>query len=83
MAAPVDWQGLTGFGSEREDVVCVEATCPTGCEPALLKELPVRLPSATEARKAQGRVFFDVPLADVAKVLELRQALFLCKPFFC
>ena len=57
MAAPVDWEGLTGFGDEAQDVVCIEATCPSGLEPALLKELPVRLPSATGARKAQASGF--------------------------
>ena len=53
MAKPVDWEGLTGFLRGHEEVVCIEATCPTGCEPALLTELSDRMPSASNARKHQ------------------------------
>jgi len=72
MAKPVDWEGLTGYQNGHEEVVCIEATCPTGCEPALLTELSARMPSASNARKHQGRVFFDIPLTEVPKVLDLR-----------
>lgn len=72
MAAAVDWDGLTGFTGENSQVVCIEATCPTGCELALLKELEANFPSASNARKHQGRVFFDILICDVQKVLDLR-----------
>ena len=72
MASAVDWSGLSGIKAENDDLVTIEATCPTGCEPALLLEIKSKFGDEVVATKHQGRVFFDLQIQAVDQVLDLR-----------
>ena len=75
MASAVDWSGLTGHDPNVEDVVLIEATCPTGCELALEKEIRAKFGGGQQEVKTvrhQGRVFLDHPLDRVPEILQLR-----------
>ena len=72
MADPVKWDDLNGFKEAQSDTVTIEAICPTGFEEALLLEIKEKFGEDTLTTKHQGRVFFDVCLKEVDKVLDLR-----------
>ena len=87
MAAKVDLSSLQGYKpsglSENHNInknvlcpnedflVTIEASCPTGFEIALDAEIKDKFSSSVTV-KHQGRVFFDVPISQIDKVVQLR-----------
>ena len=82
MASKVDWSTLEGYkksepiineqnSPDADFTVTIEASCPTGFEAALLKEINEKHPSSI-AVKHQGRIFFDIPVSNIRDVLELK-----------
>ena len=82
MASKVDWSTLEGYkksatiineqrSPNADFTVTIEASCPTGFEAALLKEINEKHPSSITV-KHQGRIFFDIPVSNIRDVLDLK-----------
>ena len=59
------------FFPTEDFFVTIEASCPTGFEIALDAEIRERF-SSSKTVKHQGRVFFDVQVSQIDKVIQLR-----------
>ena len=70
MADPLNLEGIEGLDKGRMDICTIEASCVTGFEAMAVEE--VRTLLRCEAIQQRGRVVFDIDVARVNKVSELR-----------
>jgi len=70
MADPLNLEGIEGLDKGRTDICTIEASCVTGFEAMAVEE--VRTLLGCEAIQQRGRVVFDIDVARVNKVSELR-----------